>query len=651
MSTGETMNTVTKAKDNWLKWFQARKSATIINKSNQEQLFKTFDCTVASDLAIATVMKHDEVTFLHKVNFGTKKVAIFHHLLETGGTLYDAGGKDYGFIQGVNDTTSTFLTPEVEVLGHVPSEAAVAIPTINHVLGAKSIEEVDNLTISATVTYHPRNFIPIPPFLLETVAKAIGEAKGDARVVLTQCSEAIKAFDSEHNSDEEFKDKAKQKCKDIVNWLYLVSKDSEAITAVSTIACSDPKLAKALHTIEDSKLGVTTTATPKATTIDLETSLKRPFEVLAATSSSTSEFMEKLTQLQSKSNEKSSKNFKKIPAKYQQMILVATSVGEVTEVEYTAEAVEFFKCSNTLHAQVMLNSLMETDGIECSISSAVATTLLYGSFLWRNPLSPAGLASSVLSTEGVLRTDTLHDGMVLDFSTKFDMSAASLSKLTKTQVLFPTDIEEMTHCFRGLKVLAPFFFREVGYMSQGLRQVVNFCLDNRMLLRARFHMDPSFIAKIMCAVDERIYHWLKQCSIYTMVLDTETYLMDFTSLLMDIRLNRFVYILPPSIAKLVSKDATSDTKPVDKERKDRATAIRNSAPVQEWKLRPQETWNTVFRNQTFKGPMLSMQCHPCLKYHVRGACFSDCKNKASHLTLTGDDKTSVTKFIQSLRGE
>ena len=649
MSTGTTITTATKAKTNWLQWFQQRKSATIINQSNQEQLFKTFDASVPSESMLATVMKHDEVTFLHKVNFGSKKVVIFHHLKETGGTLYDTSEKELGFIQGVHDNTSSFMTPEVDTLSKVPSATAVAVPTINHVLGAKTVEEVNNLTISATVTYCPRNLIPIPPFLLETIAKAIGEAKGDARVVLTKCSETIKQFDTDHNTDENYKDKAKQKCKDIVNWIYLVCSESEAIEAVPTMACNDTKLAQALQQVTESKLGTVLPTSPPAPKIDLEDSLKRPFEVLAATCSSTSDFMEKLTQLQSQSNEKTSKSFKKIPAKYQQMILVASSVGEVTEVEYTADAAEFFKCSNTLHAQVMLNSLMETEGIECSVSPAVATTLLHGSFLWRNQLSPAGLASSVLSTEGVMRTDTLHDGMVLELSTKFDMSAASLSKLTKTQILFPTDIEEMTHRFKGLKALAAFFFRKNGYMCQGLRQVANFCMDNRMLLKARIHLDPSFIAKMMCAVDERIYLWLKQCSVYTMVLDTETTFMNFTTLLMDIRLNRFVYILPPSIAKLVNKE--KEPKSNEKEKKERATVVRNSAPTQEWKIRPNETWNTVFKNQTFKGPMLSMQCHPCLKYHVRGACFSDCKNRASHLTLSGADKESVTRFIKTLRGE
>ena len=89
----------------------------------------------------------------------------------------------------------------------------------------------------------------------------------------------------------------------------------------------------------------------------------------------------------------------------------------------------------------MLNSQFEIEGIECSVSSAVTATLIYGSFLWKNPLSPPGLAASVISSEGLFRTDTLHEGMVLDYSTKFYMSEASLGKLTKTQVVFPVDAE------------------------------------------------------------------------------------------------------------------------------------------------------------------------------------------------------------------
>ena len=101
-------------------------------------------------------------------------------------------------------------------------------------------------------------------------------------------------------------------------------------------------------------------------------------------------------------------------------------------IKYNAKVVELFKCWNKINTQVMLNSHFKIEGIDCSFSSAVTATLLYGRFLWKNPLSPSSLAALVISSESIFLTDTLHEGMVLDHSTKFDISAASLSKLTKT---------------------------------------------------------------------------------------------------------------------------------------------------------------------------------------------------------------------------
>jgi hypothetical protein len=102
--------------------------------------------------------------------------------------------------------------------------------------------------------------------------------------------------------------------------------------------------------------------------------------VLATSASTTVDFVEKLTQLQKQSNDKATKSFKKIPTKYQNMILVATSTGEATNVEYDQAAVEFFKTTNVLHAKVLLNSEMEAAKLDCTILPAMATTLLHGGF-------------------------------------------------------------------------------------------------------------------------------------------------------------------------------------------------------------------------------------------------------------------------------
>ena len=116
-----------------------------------------------------------------------------------------------------------------------------------------------------------------------------------------------------------------------------------------------------------------------------------------------------MKQLQSKNSKKSLKSFKKNPKKYQNMVLVASSVGYITDVDYNAKAVEFSKYPNNINAQVMLNSQFEIEEFECLVSSSVTVTLLYGRFLWKNPPSPSGLSASMISSEGLFCTETLHE--------------------------------------------------------------------------------------------------------------------------------------------------------------------------------------------------------------------------------------------------
>ena len=85
------------------------------------------------------------------------------------------------------------------------------------------------------------------------------------------------------------------------------------------------------------------------------------------------------------------------------MILVASIMGEVTEVEINEAAAEFFSSSSVLNASIVLNSALEAERIYCSVSNALTTALMHESFLWSSPLIPSGLAASVLTSEVICR--------------------------------------------------------------------------------------------------------------------------------------------------------------------------------------------------------------------------------------------------------
>lgn len=252
-------------------------------------------------------------------------------------------------------------------------------------------------------------------------------------------------------------------------------------------------------------------------------------------------------------------------------------------MEINENAKAFFKCSNNLNANIMLNSLLETEGIDCSISSAMTTALMHGCFLWINAITPSGLAASAIISEDHLRNDVLHEGMVLELKTQFEMSKSSLEKLTKTQILFPSTIEGLIERLQAITALSEFFFGSNSPASQGLKSSTLKCMDNKSLLRARCIVDEEFISKILCCVDDRLYQWLKECCWAMYAKETTLELTNFGSLFHDIQMNRFHYRLPINVRaakKIQNKNKgvqQSDRNRRNKQRKQNTT--RTKSPI------------------------------------------------------------------------
>ena len=648
-------NPVSSKIDNWIKWFDSRPSSEFINKQSMEDLFKAFNASVSDDDVKQKLQDHQETLFLFKEAFGIR-INMFHHVKILGGTVYDSNVQ-IGFIQGVHKDMATTMTPDIDVLCSMTATAAIPVPTVTDILKASNLAEIDALTNGTTTTYKPRNFIPIIPFLCQDISEMILESQGDCKATLLKVIQSIKAFDTSHSGDATYQHKAKGKCKDILYWLYLNSQNIIHIKAVPTTVSSTSRIRDEFKSIEKSCIESETAAVVPSSMASfanhLGAQLKRPLEMVGTSMSSNQDVLRQLSQLQSQSNEKSSKSFTKLPPKYQNMIRVASSRGEVTAMEINETAKEFFKSTTLLNANIFLNSILEGENIDCSISMAMTTALMCGSFLWFNPMTPSGLASSVIISEDIMRTDTLHEGMVLDLTTKFEMSQSSIEKLTKAHIKFPDTAEGTIERLRALKALCCLFLEDRSLPSQGLRSLVNKCTDNKSLLRTRAAVDEEFYAKLLCCVDDRLYQWLKECSRASCAAETTTMLTDFGSIFTDIQMNQFHYLLPPKVKRTKNRSDDRVDGRGKRQRMDQQAAKRivNPRIVPSWKLRQNEKWDTIFRGQSKSGPDLAGGYKPCLKYHVKGFCYDDCAFAKNHEEVKVHDKEKTDKFIKSLRGE
>ena len=378
--------------DDWIKWYESKDISTSIDKKGQEELFIAFNLSISKEDCKKKLIDHQESLFLFKEIFGNK-LNMFHHVRVEGGTVYDSTVHT-SFMQGVDKEFATPMTPDTDILFEKPAGAAIPVPTITNILQVTTKDEVNALTDGATTVYKPRNFIPVTPFLCQDVNDAIEESDGDCGIALMKVVQAIKMFDTKHADNIFYLDKAKQKCKDLLCWLYLASQNNPSIKPIPTSISSNRRIREIYKSLVSSCL--TTASMDSRLGFDeailsdrLGNHLKRPLEMIATSNETNIDILRSMQAHSVKLAETASKSFSKIPEKYQNILMVASSQGEVTAMELNEEAKEFFKCSNLLNASIMLNSVLEAEGIDCSVPNSMVTALVHGSFLWVNAVTPS----------------------------------------------------------------------------------------------------------------------------------------------------------------------------------------------------------------------------------------------------------------------
>ena len=642
----------------WKDWFLSRHSNFIINKYKKKELFKTFDNTVEKETCKRRIMDCDQTVFMFKQNLGDNRINVFHHLSRIGGNLYDKT-EIFGAVQGIGDGTSCVITPDITTLLDLPMRNAEKVPKPDDIFAAKTRTDIEKLIPNDDHEYFPRNFVPIPPFLLNKVNTTLELTEGNGLATLLAVIEEIVDYDdtiidneSEDNNDQT--ENARESCINLVYWLWLAVKSK--IYAIPTLGCSNRTMRDFMRELEarnldtqDSLLDPNQISQSQAT--QSLASLQTPIDIIAANSATTQDALVKLTELQTKSTESTTKSFKKVPPQYQHMMLVAASQGTVVATDINDNAKKFFSTPDRVQAQLFLNTLLERDGIECTVSTALTTLLSYGNFIWTSTVTPSGLSSMVISSKDLLANESILEGMVLDLSTKHEISKSALTKLTKTHILLPTDVDSMLERFSAVFTLAKLFFGTTSILVINLQIFIRQCYKEKLLLKTAHHLDEEFIAKLMYSIDDRINKWLHECVRATTVQDTSGALVEFSGILTDIKLNRFICFLPGNIKKLSKRNATledSNDERVKKKRKNE-TQIRNENMVADWKLQGNENWNKFFKGKSKEGPILSCGTHPCLKFHVKGVCYDDCSFKASHKSLEGNDVTKTNAFIKKLR--
>ena len=382
-----------------MEWFLMRESAPKINSTAKKALFKAFDSSKSKDKIKTDLIKNTETVFLFKQNFGKNKINFFHHLSVLGGIFFETQ-EHYGAIQGIDEDVTSIVTPDISQFLEILS-VANAVPDLDEYMRITSVNKHSTLKVYIGNYFTPRNFIPVPPFMLNELNKTILETDGNSVEALMTAISVIKEFDNHvDEQDDTSIENAKDTCIDILHWLYLALRGR--IDSTPTVACSVRSVPKHFSSLEKMEgLNKNALEIPSNNKFDTS-SIQKPLEIIAASSSLTQDFLSKLTQIQTTSQEKTTNSFTKLSEKVQHMILIAASRGSVIPQKLNDEATAFFKLTNFSRAQQYLESYLESKGIDCAVPTAVENLWLQGCFLWMNPLTPSGLATSVIASKDVM---------------------------------------------------------------------------------------------------------------------------------------------------------------------------------------------------------------------------------------------------------
>ena len=233
-----------------------------------------------------------------------------------------------------------------------------------------------------------------------------------------------------------------------------------------------------------------------------------------------------------------------------------------------------------------------------------------------------------------------------------------LKASAKQTVEVPTDVGSLEDQLKIFGAVLTIMAGEENPITKGIESLLSEIKDNSLEFESLIEADVAYAAKILYAVDTRTQRFLLQCKRKKDREEVNERLVDFSDLSESCLGQSFNISLPPAF-KGQSTSVIDPFKASEQtgEKRKRGDAdenhVVNNDQVAEFKMKPEEDWRNNFRNVCMHDrPSWDQNGKMCTRWHIRGDCFKDCKNKASHVgkdKIPNDKKEGMQKYIQTVR--
>ena len=330
------------------------------------------------------------------------------------------------------------------------------------------------------------------------------------------------------------------------------------------------------------------------------------------------------------------------------MLLCAGAPRSMALSKIPNSALRFFNAKSAGKADQELMSQFEEMGLGLvGFAPGLIQSLYNGDLLWHNSVDPKNLSVFMVFKRGVMETEQKSRYLLFHLQEKqgSKRSVEEILASTKQTIRVPTSFHEMVYqlrCFRGLIQVF------LGHQSFVVRQLVDLTAKVENLeerLTAASHSDEKFIAAFLYSIDLMCQEFLKECKLKSDRSFVDEQLLDFDSVIQRVRLQQFPSYLPPTFTSVDSgskgedmvvrnskrrKLGGEDDLPEDKG----SNIVQNESQPEEFKMAPGESWEKDWCGRVADGRPSWGKNKMCPRFHTKGYCFKQCRNKASHVPFS-----------------
>ena len=249
------------------------------------------------------------------------------------------------------------------------------------------------------------------------------------------------------------------------------------------------------------------------------------------------------------------------------------------------------------------------------------------------------------------------------------MTVDEIKASNKQKVKAPTSVHDMIVQLKMFTIANDIFFGELSVGSQYLRVLQTMIKRQRLVFKAKEHLDKEFASKFLLAVDTYFQMWLKQCRIAKNRSNINDSIINFAHLVCQVLFGSFHITLPPTFkmkAPINNSASNNDMKKNDghddgKEGKGRKKKkgnknremVQNKAPHPDLCMLTNETWAINFANKNISSrPKFNDKSIMCPRWLLQKYCFNNCKHKDSHVKadkIPVNRVTAMKEWIKSCR--